>query len=293
MENGSNGSALAVVEPSTPVVVEPRSNGVSESHRRATDAAGALKAMVLSQAMSIQGKRYIPVVCYQAIANAMGCVATAHDVKREETGFTAQGQVKRLADGAILSEGEGFVGDDEPKWAKGPEYARRSMAQTRAIGRACRAAFAFVVPMIDAGLSTTPYEEMDGVAQSGSIDPPAPVVRGNAAIRNALRPSPPAANQPPPHTDADFRPSASPPATNEVRATRQTAEATHDRNMSFGFGKSKGVALGDLDESSLKFYADCANRDLADMSPAKAKWHEKTRAQLANIVAEMKWRGLA
>ena len=53
---------------------------------------------------------------------------------------------------SVLAEGEGFVGDDEPKWRNGPEYARRSMVQTRAIGRACRAAFAFVVPMSAVGV---------------------------------------------------------------------------------------------------------------------------------------------
>jgi hypothetical protein len=47
-------------------------------------------------------------------------------------------------------------------WAKRPMFARRAMAQTRAISRACRSAFAHVVILIDRSLGTTPAEEMQG-----------------------------------------------------------------------------------------------------------------------------------
>jgi hypothetical protein len=46
------------------------------------------------------------------------------------------------------------------KLPKRPDYAIRAMAQTRAISRACRSAFAHVVVMMNAGLETTPAEEM-------------------------------------------------------------------------------------------------------------------------------------
>jgi hypothetical protein len=83
-------------------------------------------------------------------------------------GWQAVGEVRRAADGAMLAKAEGFVGLDEQKWGGGgpknlppsAEYACRAMAQTRAISRACRSAFAHVVVMIDAGLSTTPAEEV-------------------------------------------------------------------------------------------------------------------------------------
>jgi hypothetical protein len=71
----------------------------------------------------------------------------------------------------VICEAEGFVGDDERTWAKRDEYAKRAMAQTRAISRACRSAFAFVVTMMDAGLETTPAEE---VPQDGFADAPRP-----------------------------------------------------------------------------------------------------------------------
>jgi hypothetical protein len=131
-------------------------------HRQATDAAGVCKAIVVKTAMSLQGRKYVRVEGWQAIANAFGCVASAMNVERVDTGFRAVGQVRRITDGAILAEAEGFVGDDEKKtWAGRPEYAKRAMAQTRAISRACRSAFGFVVVMMDANLETTPAEEMD------------------------------------------------------------------------------------------------------------------------------------
>jgi hypothetical protein len=74
-----------------------------------------------------------------------------------------------MSDGQTLSTAEGFVGDDEPLWAARPEYARRAMAQTRSISRACRSAFAHVVVMMQAGLETTPAEEMQGEDQGAVV----------------------------------------------------------------------------------------------------------------------------
>ena len=87
-------------------------------------------------------------------------MASAVNITRCEGGIRATGQVRRIDTGEVIAEAEGFVGDDEKTWQKRPEFARRAMEQTRAINRACRSAFAFVVTMMDAGLETTPAEEM-------------------------------------------------------------------------------------------------------------------------------------
>lgn len=148
--------------------------------RQSTDAAGMCKAIVIQTAKTIQGRKFVPVEGWQAIAIAHGCVASAGDVERTETGFRAIAWIKRADNGQLISTAEGFVGDDEPTWAKRAEYAKRAMAQTRAISRACRSAFAHVVVMMNAGLSTTPAEEMDfnekpagsGTASSSDALPP-------------------------------------------------------------------------------------------------------------------------
>jgi hypothetical protein len=139
------------------------------SHRAATNAAGLCRELVVKTASKIQGKRYVQVEGWQAIANTFGCVASARDVERIEGGFRATGQVIRLSDGKVLAEAEGFVGDDEKTWASRPVFARRAMAQTRAMSRACRSAFAFVVTLMDAGLETTPAEEMTHVVDSEPV----------------------------------------------------------------------------------------------------------------------------
>lgn len=138
-------------------------NTALASHRAATNAAGICREAVLKTAIKIQGRRYVGVEGWQTIANSFGCVASAHNVEKVEGGIRAIGQIKRLSDGLVIAEAEGFVGDDEKTWASRPQYARRAMAQTRAMSRAARSAFAFVITLMDAGLETTPAEEMVGV----------------------------------------------------------------------------------------------------------------------------------
>lgn len=133
-------------------------------YRASTDAAALCKAIVTATAKRIQGRNYVQVEGWQAIATAHGCVASAGEVKRvtdaDAAGYLAIGKVVRMDNGQTIATAEGFVGDDERMWAGRPVYARRAMAQTRAISRACRSAFAHVVVMMQANLETTPAEEV-------------------------------------------------------------------------------------------------------------------------------------
>jgi len=146
-----------------------------EAYRASTNAAEICKEIVVATAMEIQRRRYVKVEGWQAIAIAHGCTASARDVEAVEGGVRAIGEIRRMADGALIAQAEGFVGEDEPTWYGGDvtdkwgktktlpkrsDYAIRAMAQTRAISRACRSAFAHVVVMMNAGLETTPAEEV-------------------------------------------------------------------------------------------------------------------------------------
>ena len=175
--------ALAVIEN------EPASN--VEIWRASTDAANLCKAIVTQRAINLQGKRYVPVEGWQAIAVAHGCVASAENVRRVEGGIAADGVIRRMVDGTEVARAEGFVGEDEPVWFGGktgngktlprrPDFAIRAMAQTRGISRACRSAFAHVVVMMDVGLETTPYEEMSGVYDHAANGAPEPKRAGKA-----------------------------------------------------------------------------------------------------------------
>lgn len=148
-------------EANAPIVVEREPAQIIAT---VNNVAGACKVIVGASAMKIQGRNYIKVEGWQAIAAAHGCTASADTVEPVDGGIRAVATIRRLVDGAILGQAEGFVGDDESMWAKRPLYARRAMAQTRAISRACRSAFAHVVVAMNAGhgtdFSTTPAEEV-------------------------------------------------------------------------------------------------------------------------------------
>lgn len=152
--------------------------------RQSTDIASLCREIVIASSVVIDKRKYVRVEGWQAIATAHGCVASARDVARVEGGMIAVGEIRRMQDGQLIATAEGFVGEDEPTWYGGEieknewkngqktgkriktvmpkraEYAIRAMAQTRAISRACRGCFAHVVVLMNAGLSTTPAEEV-------------------------------------------------------------------------------------------------------------------------------------
>lgn len=162
-----------------------------DAYRMSTDAAGACGEIVKRTAKPIQGRKFVSVEGWQAIAIAHGCAASALGVERIDGGVRAVGEVRRMSDGQLIAQGEGFVGEDEAVWFGGSvtdkwgktkkhekraDYAIRAMAQTRAISRACRSAFAHVVVMIDEELSTTPAEEVpDGGFENAQIVDVTPV----------------------------------------------------------------------------------------------------------------------
>lgn len=280
MENGSNGSALVVAAKP----VDSMEANVGVLMRRATDVAGVCRDIVMKTALTIQKRKYVRVEGWQSIAVAYGCVASARDVEVVAGGIRAIGEVRRMSDGAVIATAEGFVGDDESTWSGRPMYARRAMAQTRAISRVCRSAFAFVVTVIDSDLSTTPAEEMEGT--QGSETPPPPA-RGGAALEQRMKPNPtpPRSSEPPPHTDADFRPDAP-----EKPAHIPTSPPTHDRNFVFGFCNKDNLKLHELSEKDLAFFKKALTDNIAD--PKRAQFVDNNRRMLGLVDAERAYRGL-
>lgn len=143
----------------------------AELVRNATDVAGLCRDVVVATAKDIGGRKFIPVEGWLTIATAHGCSVAISSVEKVDGGIIAVAELRRAVDGFALSRAEGFVGDDEEMWAQRPEYARRAMSQTRAMSRVCRTAFAHVVVMMNAGLETTPAEEMhrDMLADDGHL----------------------------------------------------------------------------------------------------------------------------
>ena len=228
--------------------------------------ASVCKEIVTRTAQNIQGRKYVRVEGWQSVANAFGCVASAKDVERTETGYRAIGQVRRMDTGAVICEAEGFVGDDERTWAKRDEYAKRAMAQTRAISRACRSAFAFVVTMMDAGLETTPAEE---VPQDGFADAPRPV-----AYKRPAAPAPRATDEDVIDVVAErVEPKApirkkQPVAAMEDGADWQTARFIkgnrQDKTSKAGKPFTKWGAFLEFDGAEKAVWANTINRDLGE-----------------------------
>jgi hypothetical protein len=87
--------------------------------------------------------------------------------------FVATVEAVRTGDGFVLGRGFASCGMDEPDWKRRSRQARRSMAQTRAAGKAMRLLFSWVMEM--AGYAPTPFEEMEGCQVDEQPNPePAP-----------------------------------------------------------------------------------------------------------------------
>lgn len=160
--------------------------------RHATDVAGVCREIVLKTASTIQGKKFVKVEGWQAIATAHGCCLSIEEVIEDPDGnVVVWSAVRRLSDGLILAKGQGFVGADEKTWKNRDRYARRAMAQTRAMSRVARSVFAHVVVLIDANLQTTPAEEMP---EEPSTPPPRNIPTQPTSERGPQ--GPPAARKP-------------------------------------------------------------------------------------------------
>ena len=211
----------------------------AEVMRRETDIAGVCGEIVRRTAQTIGRRQYVRVEGWQSIASAHGCMPSIRTVTALDDGsVAAMADLIRIADGAVIASAEGYVGMDEPTWSGRPAYARRAMAQTRAMSRVCRTAFAHIVVMIDANLSTTPAEE---VPAEGFIDdhPNGPAATIAMPKPAAPKPAPKPAPRPAP-------PQQTPPSPG--------APAGDWRSVMVHFGNDKGKTLGELGARSLEYW---------------------------------------
>jgi len=235
-----------------------------ELTRQATDIAGLCKEIVLKTALEIQGRKYVRVEGWQSIATAHGCISGSRDVEAVRDpagvviGYKAIGEIKNITTGHVIGQAEGYVGSDETTWFGGtvqtwdkvkrayvskevrkrPDYAIRAMCQTRAISRACRAAFAHVVVLMDQNLDTTPAEEVDENSEAVEFfdkqqerqerEAAIPVEAASVVPCRTAGQTNPAERQP----DADWR------------------------SVVVPFGKNKGTPLGALSDKSLLWYCE-------------------------------------
>jgi hypothetical protein len=169
-----------------------QANKPADLVRAATEAANALASVIESKKLynSISGRRYTRVEGWTTLAAMLGCLPREVSVVRRENGtYEATVELARMTDGVVLTRASAECGMDEKTWANRADYARRSMAVTRATSKACRLAFSWV--MVLAGFEATPSEEIpadeDGVVLERASDEQITIVFGEAARAGITR----------------------------------------------------------------------------------------------------------
>ena len=147
----------------------------------------------------IQGKKFVGVDGWTTLAVMLGCVAREVSTTETDGIYVAVVELVRMNDGACISRASAECGEEKP-WNTRAKYARRSMAQTRATGKACRLAFSWIMSL--AGYEVTPAEEMTPIIEAEQVqERPAPAQRKTktqtAESVSSTVPEPQAPNEPP------------------------------------------------------------------------------------------------
>ena len=154
--------------------------GPAQIIARATEVANELSAIIEKKHLFalISNKKFVVVEGWSTLGAMLGVLPREMPelTKRNDDGsYTATVELIRTSDGAVIGRASSLVGMDEkdrygkPTWANRDEYARRSMAITRATGKAYRLGFAWIMTL--AGYQGTPAEEMPVDAEFEEMKP--------------------------------------------------------------------------------------------------------------------------
>jgi hypothetical protein len=136
-----------------------------EIMQRTAEVAVALKEFVKSQGLTsvISGRDYLLVEAWQMLGMMLGVTPGKVCTQPVENGWES---VVELHDrnGRVVGAGEAECLATEKTWKSREDYARKSMAQTRAVGKAFRNTFGFIAKA--AGYEATPAEEMPNQDQT-------------------------------------------------------------------------------------------------------------------------------
>lgn len=143
---------------------------------RASEIATALAGIVDSRKLYkfIGGKKYVLLEGWSTLGAMLGVLPVEEWVRPIEGGFEAYVTLIRTRDGLKIGGASAMCTEQENNWRARDKYAIRSMAITRAAGKAFRLAFSWIIQL--AGYEPTPAEEMvNEEGHPGSQQPPTPV----------------------------------------------------------------------------------------------------------------------
>lgn len=154
-------TALVPIEVKAVELGTLRASEPAELIARATELAAPLAKLIEDRKLfsNISGGRHVRCEGWTTLAAMLG--VTPHEVSVEfnRGAYVAVVELRRLSDGGVVGRASSECGgEEEPMWNERAPYARRSMALTRATGKACRLAFSWI--MVLAGYDATPAEEM-------------------------------------------------------------------------------------------------------------------------------------
>lgn len=140
----------------------------------ATRVADALAAVIRAKGLYsvIQNKAHVRVEGWQLLGSMLGVTAICTVTEEVEGGYLATVEA-RTADGRVVGRADALCTKHERRgpWKSADDYARLSMAQTRATAKALKGPLGFVISL--AGYQTTPAEEMTFAEPEPSAAPAA------------------------------------------------------------------------------------------------------------------------
>ena len=147
---------------------------------RASQIATQLAKIIKHRQLStrIRDKDHVRVEGWTTLGAVLGVIPRERNTTRTEQGFESYVELIRTSDGVVVGGASAICSWAEPRWSKADDYAVRSMAITRATGKAYRLGFSWI--MVLAGYSPTPAEEMDQVIE-GTVKETSPKADSSAA----------------------------------------------------------------------------------------------------------------
>jgi len=106
----------------------------------------------------INGKKYVQVDGWATLGAMLGVLPREARSEKIDNGYLAFVELVRTTDGMIIGGASAICTREEKNWKSRDEYAIKSMATTRATGKAYRLGFSWIMNL--AGYESTPAEEM-------------------------------------------------------------------------------------------------------------------------------------
>jgi hypothetical protein len=133
---------------------------------KAAEMAGPLADVIEKQGLfsNIGGKKHVHVEGWSTLGAMLGFLPREVAVRELPDGsYEAKVELYSIKDNVVVGGASAICGMDEKRWKTAEKYARRSMAITRATGKAYRLGFSWIMTL--AGYEPTPFEEMPDTTQ--------------------------------------------------------------------------------------------------------------------------------